>query len=453
MKKKTTVLVLATSAPHFPVKAAKRTYSDCVRTLKKRLDFDFIGSSRVITDTASFADELNKLKSGDPDALILIQGAFTWDNIAVGAHEYLGKIPTLLWAIPEKDFSSGVLEANSLCGAIMNNAALHKLKADNRFCYGRCEDDKVTKEIGDLLKNMTAKKRRRASKAGNLRYGMVGYRPTGFYNSTFDEMRIRKHFGIEAVYYDVVSLFEDIARIPHSRVKKDTGLIRKMGKIGRASGGSLERSSRVYLALKDFIHKERIDFLGVRCWPEMMNKGMNPCMVLGRLTDEGIAASCEADFGGALSMAIAKQVSGSTSWLADLIDVSGDKRSFYFWHCGAAPGSLCHEKESPVINRQFRGGDRGNTLEFALKEGAVTVLRFGITDDRYRIFAFEGSAVSPDIRLRGNTSQVIPDNDPQRVLEKIIECGVEHHMAVVYGRHIKALKKLAKEMKVDFYAG
>lgn len=291
-----------------------------------------------------------------------------------------------------------------------------------------------------------------ASKIDNLRYGMVGYRPTGFYNSTFDEIKVRRDLGIETVYYDLVLLFDEIARVPNKSIKRDIALVKKLGKMGQATGKSLKASSRVYLALKDFVEKQKIDFLGVKCWPEMMKRGINPCMVLGRLTDEGIIAACESDFGGALSMLFGKWASKNASWLADIVDINDKNKSFYFWHCGAAPRSLAHEGEFPIINKQFRGLDRGNTLEFVLKEGDVTVLRFGITCDRYRIFAFEGKAVVPDKRIRGNVSQIIPENDPRQILDKIVEYGVEHHLVVVYGRHIKSFKELARAMKIDFYS-
>lgn len=160
MKKRLSVAILGTSAPHFPVKTAKRNYANCIDALKKRLDFNFLNTRRIITDTLSYEHELRRMKKRAPCALILVQGAFTWDNISVYLHQYFGKIPTILWALPEGDFSKGgFLETNSLCGAIMNNAAFHKLKIGNSFCYGRPDDEKAIEKIGRFIKRCQKQKR------------------------------------------------------------------------------------------------------------------------------------------------------------------------------------------------------------------------------------------------------------------------------------------------------
>lgn len=160
MKKRLSVAILGTSAPHFPLKTAKRNYINCVAALKKRLNFNFLNTRRIITDTLSYERQLRSVKKQAPRALILVQGAFTWDNISVYLYQYFGKIPTILWALPEGEFSKrGFLGTNSLCGAIMNNAALHKLRAGNSFCWGHPHDEKTIEKIGRFIKRCQRQRR------------------------------------------------------------------------------------------------------------------------------------------------------------------------------------------------------------------------------------------------------------------------------------------------------
>ena len=441
------LLVLCTSAPHFPLELARQSYHECLAFLGDNFNYEFIELDEIITGTNTFDEKLRDLKLNQPDAMILIQGAFTWDNIAVYLHEYFNRIFTLLWTVPEKDYNKGVLGANSLCGAIMNNAAFHKLGMNNLFYYGKPQELECLRKIGDILKSMEC-----AKKIEKARYGMVGYRPTGFYNSTFDEMSIRGILGIETVYLDLAALLIDTEVIEDIILQQDINNVKKIGRIGEASEESFLNSSKIYLALKRFIEEERIDFLSVQCWPVLMKRSVNPCLVLGRLTDEKIAAACESDFGGALSMAIGVWLTDSGGvWLADLIDINKKNQSMYFWHCGAAPPSLSDERELPVINKQFRGLDRCNTCEFVLKEGEVTVLRFGITQGRHRIFAFKGRSVFPEIRIRGNISEILPEREPESVLGKMVEYGIEHHLAILYGDELDNINRLSKLLGIDFF--
>lgn len=449
MDRKYNVGVIGTSAPHFPIRIAEKTFEKCLRVLKDdfKNEFNFFALKKIVTDTVNFDDNLISFKKRNLDILILVQGAFTWDNISVYLYEFFGSPPTILWAVPEKIIDGEVLGTNSLCGIIMNNSAFHKLGVRNFVFYGSPKDVHVLRQIGGALKTISC-----ALTMKNAKFGMIGYRPTGFYNSTFDEMKIRRELGIETVYYDLCDLLNNMDEISKQDVLQDLKKAKSLGKIERATKQSLETASKTYLAIKDFVDREKIDFLGIQCWPVMMKKNANPCMVLGRLIEDNIPAACESDFGGALSMAMAMWLSGGAAWLADLIDINEKNGSFYFWHCGAAPRSLAHERDFPVINRQFRGSDRGNTLEFILKEGEVTVVRFGITDNKLRIFAFEGNALFPDNKVRGNVSEVVPKSEPGQILKKIVDCGIEHHLAVVYGRHLESFKELARLLKIDFYS-
>lgn len=441
------IAVLATSAPHFPLDLAAASFKRCLARLRETFPFAFAAPEGIITGDPGDREILDEIKAAGPKALILVQGAFTWDDIAAKAYEHLGKIPTLLWALPEPETGSGVLSTNSLCGALMNNAAFHKLGFRNLFLYGDPDDPSLEGKLGDAVRALAC-----AGALPGARYGMVGYRPTGFYNSTFDELRVRREFGVETRYLDLAELCDAMEAMPAGRIEEDVTAALQLGKPGQADRASLETGARVHLALKDFIQRERIDFLGARCWPELMRKGANPCMVLGRLTGAGVPAACESDFGGALTMFLLARLSGGVPWLADLINADAERGALHFWHCGAAPASLADPAKERIINKQFRGLDRCNSLEFTLKPGPVTVARFGLSNDRFRIFAFTGQATAPAIELRGNLSEITPSAKPQTIIKAMTELGVEHHLGIVYGDRLAALSNAARLLGIEFHA-
>lgn len=74
--------------------------------------------------------------------------------------------------------------------------------------------------------------------------------------------------------------------------------------------------AKLALVYQDYVKTNHIKALASRCWPDFFtNFGTPVCAVLGVLNDLGVAASCEADIYGALSMFIGIQLSGQAVFL------------------------------------------------------------------------------------------------------------------------------------------
>lgn len=447
--KKLNVLVATTATPHFPVKTAleychkaKALFSGKSYNVLFNLNF----TPGLITEyRPNDHDGLAELSSKNIDLLVIIQGTFTWDNIMMRLADTFPQSSILIWALPESGFASGVLELNSLCGALMNANALKNVKRKHFMVYGDLDNPETVAKAYDILLAAFAVKNVRDS-----RYGMIGYRPSGFYSSIFDELGIRKKFRIITVHEDLVNLLDSIKEIDPKRVEEDIMRIKALGRCSLSDDESIKNSSRLYLVLKDFFDINKIDFAGIKCWPELMKKRLNPCLANARFTDEGLMTSCEEDFNGALSMRLLYLLQQTSPWFADLIHIDPKKESLYFWHCGSAPKSLCHSGSEAIVNKQFRSPDRCCTLEFPLKEGEVTIARVTSSpDNQYGIFAFRGKAVSPGFSIRGNCSEIIPEVAPHKLLDMIIEHGAAHHYAIIYGDVAGKLQWLAKLLDID----
>lgn len=134
--------------------------------------------------------------------------------------------------------------------------------------------------------------------------------------------------------------------------------------------------------------------------------------------------------------------------MADLVHINEKKNTAVFWHCGSAPSSLAYDKSEIIIQKQFRGSARGASIEFPLKTGRVTVARLGITQGKYRMFITTGEALPTKMILRGNPSIVKMDVSVERLLEVIVENGVEHHYAIVYGDYKDDLVEVCELLNI-----
>jgi len=444
--KKIDVYITMTSAPHFPVGLSLDAFEEAIALLQDDGRVNLFRSKEPIKEyTYREEDGLDELKGRRMDLVILVQGAFTWDNVMLKILDNFGDVPVLLWALEELPFDSGLLERNSLCGTMMNAATLKRIGRMIFYIYGNPEREDARAKLDDIIASVTAKK----MVEGSI-YGSIGSRPPGFYSSTFDEREVLKKFSIRTVHGELLEILDRYDNIDEGEVKKDVAEMMKLGEMELADRESNEKSSRLFLAIRQFIRENEIDYLGIKCWPELMRRGLNTCMINGRLTDIGIMTGCENDFYGTLTMYIYHLLTGTSPWFADLIHIDRETKNLYLWHCGAAPGSLCSRDFTPKINKQYRGDDRGNTLEFPLKPGAVTVGRIIVTpENRHKIVAFRGEAIEPSYTLRGNWSEVVPEVEADILLENLFELGTAHHYAVVYGDVVERLKHFAKLINIE----
>ena len=102
--------------------------------------------------------------------------------------------------------------------------------------------------------------------------------------------------------------------------------------------------ARLYKAYKEYIKENGIGALSSRCWPDFFTSFGTPvCSVLSLLNAEGIAASCEADVYGALSMYIGNRLTGKAVFFGDPVSMDEAEGTVTYWHCG---GDCVYEREA-----------------------------------------------------------------------------------------------------------
>ena len=107
--------------------------------------------------------------------------------------------------------------------------------------------------------------------------------------------------------------------------------------------------ARLYKAYEEFVRKNNIGAIASRCWPDFFTSFGTPvCAVLAMLNDLGVAAACEADMYGALSMWIGMRLSGKSVFFGDPVSLDEKENTITFWHCGTAACSLARKDTGAV---------------------------------------------------------------------------------------------------------
>lgn len=396
-----------------------------------------LGSSRDMIEQIT-----KEFKSQEVDVIVMVYGAFTGDDVAAYFTEML-KVPIILWAPYEVPFEKNDrLYSNALCSMTMNAAAIRKLGAKYHTVYGSKEDPRAADKVKNLI---MAYHTVNAMKHTNL--GLLGYRPTAFYNCSFDESLIRRTFGVKIEETDLKVVFDHMDALPEQEWKGDMEQMEKDYDTEGLPEGHLENHSKLYLALKQVMAEQGYDFGTIKCWPEMGNLHTTPCAVLGRLADAGINIGCEGDVDAELAQIAEYYLTGQPSFITDLINVDEEKNVITFWHCGNAAPSLCNRDYELLVRNHPLAG-QGTAFWGSLKPGNVTVARFANIDGGYKLFLLRGEAVAMDRYTRGIMANVKTERPVRDILDGIIEAGIPHHYSIVWEDVADALKQICSLLDI-----
>lgn len=443
MKKQLNVGFLVTLSGRWPRELPEKRFKEYGAWVEENLPHSTVYRfERPVCTKEDLQACIASFKQHQVDLIVSVYGAFTGDDTACGLADAL-RVPIVLWAPREEAWvRQDRLYANALCSATMNGASLRRIGAAWHIVYGNKEEPRVQKELAGLVSAYAAKKNLQG-----LTFGLFGYRPTAFYNCAFDEVAIRKTFGINVEETDLKVVCDEMAALPFTEVEAEMKRAAAAWDTSALPDGHLENHARLYLTLKKLMPRQGYDYAAIKCWPEMGNLHMTPCAVLGRLNDEGLFISCEGDMDAGLAGVAQNVLTGLPPFITDLINLDEENNTVTFWHCGNAAPSL-HDAADGVTmcNHPLLG--QGTAFWCALKEGPVTAARFANIDGQYRLFLMRGTAVPTTRNTRGSMVNVKVRTPVLDMVQKIAENGMSHHYSLIWQDVADELAQLAKLLGV-----
>ena len=353
--------------------------------------------------------------------------------------------PVVLWTLREPVIDGGRLRLNSLTGAY---SAANTLRAfhDRPFVYvfGAPEEERVKEALAAAAAAARVKHGMRS-----LKLAAVGHTPQGFGFGRALDGELMDVFGVEL---EAIEARELIDRAKGYSDEECRPFLEKTAAMTCGFENTPEQNrlghARLYKAYSDYVRAGGIGALASRCWPDFFTAYGTPvCTVLSLLNDDGVAAACEADVYGALSMWVGMQLSGSAVFFGDPVSLDEGENTISFWHCGAAACALARKDTGACIgvhpNRKI-----GPAMDFGCEAvPGVTVFRIGREHDgSFRFLIAEGEALDRPKQFTG-TSMVVRTDAPSRgIVEDSVSRGFEPHFAVIRGRHGAELEALAKFM-------
>ena len=406
--------------------------ADAARASLDVLDADVVFHGVTSTEPEAIARAADFVEQG-VDVVVLHFVTFPVGAIIPAVAQRLD-VPFILVSNPEEPGAGGIWEQNSFCGSNMAAHGMNRLRKKYTFMMTPAE------KTGEALREVVAVvQAMRALRA--LRIGQVGGRVPGFYTSNFDELQLRRDFGVAVEVIDLLEIVDTAKTLTPEEQERGAEVVAKSANaVNAVSDEELTLAAKMYAAFAKTAAKYQLNSLAVRCWPEWSDIfGIAPCAVLGMLTDTGFATSCEGDVNGAVTMKLLASLAGPEAlpFFVDLISFDEKDNTGVVWHCGAAASGLCRKFEETQLRKHMRvdGGDKkGLTNDFPLKAGRVTVAKFDLdVDNRPRMLIAPGTALDTEPFLRGNPLRIAFDGKVGNLISTIMERGFEHHYAVVHG--------------------
>lgn len=446
MKKRLNVGFVVTKSGRWPKELGERRLASYGAWIKENLPHcDVTVYESLVSARQDLEACISFMQDNKVELLIQLYGAFTGDDVCCMFADEL-KVPIILWAPREEKWErQDRLYANALCSAMMNGASLLRIHAPHYIVFGDKEEARVQKMLHDTISAYAAAKNIRC-----MTYGLFGYRPTAFYNCSFDEVTIRRTFGINIEETDLKVVFDRMAEFTPEEVEAEKERVIRTWDTTMVPAGHLENHARLYMALKELFGKQGYDYAAIKCWPEMGNLHTTPCAVLGRLCDEGITISCEGDMDAGIAALVQNVLTDAPIFITDLINIDEQENTVTFWHCGNAAPSLHNQKDGVTMCNHPLAG-QGTAFWCALKEGTVTAARFTNIDGQYRLFLLRGEAVPTVRNTRGSMVNVRVKTPVLELVNNIAEAGMSHHWSVVWQDVADQMVALAKLWNIPVF--
>jgi L-fucose isomerase len=406
--------------------------------------------------------QADALQAAGAEVLVAHTPCWTSPNLVVRGIQRLD-LPTVLIGNkhPGTHSTVGLLGA----GGTLSQIGYHHLRLRQDF------DETLATKIFPFFQAAAAKARLRAKT-----FGLFGGRSLGIDTGTFDPMQWKKLFGVDTEHIDQLEIIRRAELVPAADTEKMmTWLTHSVAKVAYNDDGftpeKLAFQVRCYLATMEIIYEMGLDFVAIKCMPDLTTHFVPQCISAALLPSpydanghrNPIMMACEADGDAALTMEILKDISGGKPVLfMDVSYIDDERSTFYFPNCGAFCSWYASRSDEPADNMkqiELRPANRpggGAITYFTTAPGLLTLARLFREDGEYRMAILVGETVNITqteydafVKARGShqlpTAFVKMDVD----IDKLISGFGSNHIMGVAGTYVDELVHYCRLMDLE----
>jgi len=428
-------------------KRQKDAFMAVIRSVKPEavtiVDIDDLCENGIAHDIATVPRIIDKFQDMHVDALFLPFCDFGEETV-VAAVASAFSLPTLIWGNRDETVNTDAARGrDTQCGMFAATKVLRRHGVTYSYIYN-CEtgSDEFRNGFERFIRVAAVLKDVRG-----LRVAKIGERPQPFMSVMTNEAALINRFGITTVPIAAEAIVEAAERI---LAENGADFTRYYADVtARIDTDAMppdvvKKAVAFKLATQREMLKNRCSVAAMECWSGCARLlGVQVCMTLGEMADEGMPISCETDVNGAITLAIMRAclLAEESVFLADLtVRHPENDNAELLWHCGPFPYSL----KSPQSRARLTDGQE----RWELKQGDLTLCRFDDIDGEYFLFAGEGrTTTGPETT---GTYVWLEVDDWKRWEEKLMFGPYIHHIGGMYGKFLPVLREVSRYLGIRF---
>ncbi len=263
------------------------------------------------------------------------------------------------------------------------------------------------------------------------RVGMIGYRDMKLYNTLYEGISLKRVFGIEVEFFEMLEMVQRSENIPQEEIAKiRQKILREWEFDGQPHEDTLHKGILYYLAIKQLVSERSFGAISLKDVDGMKKLlGFPPAMIFMLLADEdGICVIPENDAMGAVTQLIVKNLTGQSAAYLEFYEFFEESILMGvpdFVPAGVVDGKV---RVKPAAFGQLSGGILNVST---MKTGILTMARLSNTADSYSMHILTGKG-----ELRSWEEAGWDHPAPQLPsLEIFLDTPVEEFAQKVSGQH------------------
>ena len=446
-----TIGVLPLGRPTFDVPFATEMLAGMIADLNAT-GHRLVGPAELLMDAASTETAMAEIAAAKADRILILQVTFTDAAMTCRVAERFTQ-PLAIWAVPEPRLG-GRLRLNAFCGL---NLASHALGLRGRLFSWRYAAPGSGNLNSLFVGNPTVQplipeasnadpEAGKALLAGlrGKTIARIGAHPDGFDTCAYDSERLSVLTGLQVAGFGLAELFSRARSAPDAAARAlRAEAAESLSDLDKVDQAELDRSLRLKLALDGMKADGNFSAFAIRCWPETFTEyGGAVCGPASMMGEARVPCACEADVYGAATQLLLQAASDQPVFLVDLVDLDEADNTGVVWHCGQAPVSMA---DPDAVARATIHTNRKMPLlfEFPLKPGPVTFVRLSQARGMQSLVIARGEMLKRGMAFTGTSGVVRFERPAGNILARVIDSGLEHHMALAYGDHVATLESFA----------
>ena len=415
-------------------------FEEARKYLEEKLGVEVYVNLKAVTSLDEARQAWQYFEQKNVDSIILFNGTFSLSNLMTEIIRN-SNAPFLIWGVEEYLVEKRLI-TGSMIGLMPAGSVFKNLDKKFSFIYGSVKKESIKAQLKSFLNVVRAIVYMREAKIG-----IIGSRPDGFEIANYDELVIKNIFGTTITKISMSYFLDLIDGVSDRETEEDVKVQEKIFDLSKVSLKKIKELSKIYIATKKVIEDNGLASYAPQCWPELRVDRKTPiCPINGRITAEGIMASCEADVDCALTMLVLHVLTeGGTPWTADFVNLFEDKDVLLWWHCGNASYNISEGK--PVIEVVYEGPAQTAVI----KQGAVTVCRINHFRGGFGIYAGVGEVVKSKPIFKGSNALLKMSGGNMEYVKFMLKNGVPHHNVLVHRNVINELIEFANLVNLPIY--